>query len=167
MAKGSDTSDGKIFVWIALGLVAAGLVLLVLRARGGRLALSVLAVGGSAFVAGFGLYDALTPKAQAIDEATSRLGGGAEVRSLLERLFDQGILTISVEIGLWLVVAGGAVALVGALAGMVSRAKAGAGATEVGTGFAPPPPAPAVEPARDEDSTEERRPDQSLPPPPP
>jgi hypothetical protein len=142
VAKGSDTSDGKIFVWVALGLVAAGLVLLVLKARPSRLALSLIAIAASAFVGGFGLYDALTPKAQAIDEAASRLGGGAAVRSLLERLFDQGILTISVEVGLWLVVAGGAVALVGAIAGAASRTKPVA--VGVGTGFGPQGVEPAI-----------------------
>lgn len=123
--KGPDLSDGKIFIWVAVALVVIGVVMLLLRQRGARITLSVLSFLGAAFVGGFGLYDALTPKAPVIDEAAKQLSGaGVErARQFLENLFDQGILKITVQIGLWLVVAGGAVALVGALAGLFSRSK--------------------------------------------
>ena len=182
--NGLKTNDGKIFISIAVILIVLGLAMLVVKGRGGRRALGLIVFLGSAFVGGFALYDALTPKSQAIDEAARSLGARAslaEVKQVLEGLFDQGIVRIDVQIGLWLVVAGAAVALMGALLALFSRTPAAQAAgtpgmpgtrraapaptvpppsapgepgPDVWTTPAPPPPPPGPEPAGDEGPAE-------------
>lgn len=160
--KGLDTSDGGILIWVGVGLVVLGVALLFLRQRGGRIGLSVLALLAGAFAGGVGLYDALTPKTQAIDEASKGLSGVGvqQAKQFLEGLFDDGILKITVQIGLWLVVVGGAVALIGALVGLFMRSRVPVAPAAAPTGFATEPqtPAPAV-------SSSWAQPEASGPPP--
>jgi hypothetical protein len=139
-ANGLDTSDGTLFLIIAIGIAVLGVVALVSTARGTRLGVSIIAAIGSLFVLGFGIYDALTPKSQAVDEASKELGtgvGAGAIRRFIEGLFDRGFITIGVEIGLWIVIVGAAVALIGSLmAAVTARAQQ-----------APPSVAPAFAPA--------------------
>lgn len=117
-AMGLDTSDGTIFLVIAVAIAVLGVVALVAKARGPRRIVSVVSALGALFVGGFAVYDAMTPETQAIDEAVKGLGAGISVaaaRRFFEGLFDRGIIDITVEIGLWIVLTGAVLALVGAL----------------------------------------------------
>lgn len=116
-ASGMDTSDGTIFLVIAIGIAILGVVALIAQARGARVAGSVIAALGALFVGGIAIYDAVTPKAQAIDEASKELGGlgTAAVRRFIEGLFDRGVITIDVQLGLWVVIVGAALALIGSV----------------------------------------------------
>jgi hypothetical protein len=122
-AKGLDTSDGKIFLVVAIGVAVLGLAAIAAKAKGPRRVISIIGALAALFVGAVGIYDAATPKAQAIDEASKRVGGGIAVdaaKRFIEGLFDQGFIKIEVQVGLWIVVAGAAVALVGALVSAVT-----------------------------------------------
>jgi Tryptophan-associated transmembrane protein (Trp_oprn_chp) len=126
-ANGLDTSDGTIFLVTAIAIALLGVVALVSTNRSTRVGVSAVAALGSLFVVGFAVYDAVTPKAQAIDEASKELGtgiGAAAVRRFIERLFDRGFIEIGVEPGLWIVIVGAAVALVGSLIAVVTARSA-------------------------------------------
>jgi hypothetical protein len=116
-ANGMDTSDGTIFLVVAIGIGILGVVALIGQARGARVAGSVIAALGALFVGGIAIYDAVTPKAQAIDEASKELGGlgAAAVRRFIEGLFDRGVITIDVQLGLWVVIVGAVLALIGSV----------------------------------------------------
>jgi hypothetical protein len=157
-ASGLDTSDGKIFLLVAVGIAAMGVVVLLSRVRSARLASSVVAVLGSLFLGGVAIYDAATPQAQAIEEVSNELGSGtgaAAVRRLVEGLFDRGFIEIDVQAGLWIVIVGATVALIGGLlaaatSGSAPAAAGAAAATRPGGSVPPEPtvagPTPAPQP---------------------
>jgi hypothetical protein len=124
-ANGLDTTDGMIFLVIAIAIAVLGVIALVSTARGARIGVSVIAALGSSFVGGVAIYDALTPKAQAIDEASNELGAGvgaAAIERFIGGLFDRGFIDIAVDIGLWIVIVGAAVALTGSVVAAVTAA---------------------------------------------
>ncbi|MGZ8599145.1 MAG: hypothetical protein ACXWX6_02940 [Actinomycetota bacterium] len=119
-AKGTDGTDG----WITF---VAGLIVLAVGAAfirgGGNRALAILAIVAALVGGGVGLYDALTAKDRVLDDAAEELAGqfggtAAEVRALLDQAIDAGELGISLSIGLYLVIAGGALGIVGGFMGM-------------------------------------------------
>jgi Tryptophan-associated transmembrane protein (Trp_oprn_chp) len=140
--NGMDTSDGPLFLVIAIGIAILGIVALIGKSRSVRLTVSVIAALGALFVGVIAIYNALTPKSQAIDEITKELGGGAAaiaVRRFVENLFDRGIIHIGVDVGLWIVVIGAVGALVGSLMAAVT-----AGSIETAPTYAVAPAAAAV-----------------------
>jgi hypothetical protein len=113
--SGTDASDG--WVTLVAGLIAVGAGIAALRAPKRQLALAAALAGG--FGVGFGLFDALTLKDSALDsvaEETAAASGVSfqELRTLLDVLIDSGQLGISIGIGLYVVIAGGILAIVGA-----------------------------------------------------
>jgi hypothetical protein len=73
------------------------------------------AIGGSV-VAGVGIYTALTVRDQLVDVAASHLP-----RAEVERALDTGLLELSIGVGLYLVIAGGAQGILAALVAMGAR----------------------------------------------
>jgi hypothetical protein len=122
-ATGMDGSDG----WVTL--VAGAIVLavgLAFAAGKGRRKVAVLAICAALLGGGLGLYDALTAKDRVLDEVAGTLADqfGAtaqEVRVLLDAAVEAGELGISLGIGLLMVIAGGALALVGGVMRVASR----------------------------------------------
>ncbi len=119
-ASGVDGSDG----WVTL--VCGALVLLAgitfLRV-GGRRAIATLAVLAGVIGAGVGLYDALTAEDRVLDDAAEQLAGQfggtpQEVRVLLDQAVEAGELGISISVGLYMVILGGALGIVGGVLGM-------------------------------------------------
>jgi di/tricarboxylate transporter len=146
-AKGVDGSDG--YLTIATGLVAlvAGIMLL----RQPKRVLAILVLVAGLLGGGLGLYDALTAKDNVLDAAAEELaptfGGSAEqVRVLLDEAIDAGQLSISMSFGIFIVIAGGALALVGGFLSMRSSDESGAGSTSPETGFTSEPAAAPSEP---------------------
>jgi hypothetical protein len=125
-ASGLDTSDGTIFLVLAVAIAALGVLVGTSAGRGTRRGVSAIAGLGSLFVVGIAIYDAITPKAQAIDEASKEVGSGvgaAAIKRFIEGLFDRGFITIGVEVGLWIVIVGAAVALIGSLLAVTARSE--------------------------------------------
>jgi len=119
-ASGIDGSDGWITLVCGLLVLFAGITLV--RA-GGKRAIAIVAIVAGLVGGGVGLYDALTAKDRVLDDAAEELagqfGGTTEaVRALLDQAIDAGELGISLSIGLYMVIAGGALGVVGGVLGM-------------------------------------------------
>jgi hypothetical protein len=119
-AKGVDGSDGYITLVAGLVAVVAGGVVI---ARGTRRVLAVLMILAGIVGGGIGLYDALTAKDNVLDAAAEELaptfGASAEqVRTALDQAIDAGQLSVSISIGLYVVIGGGVVALAGGIIGL-------------------------------------------------
>lgn len=119
-ASGIDGSEGWITLVCGLLVLFAGITLL--RAGGTR-AIAIVAIVAGLVGWGVGLYDALTAKDRVLDdkaeELAGQLGETAEaVRALLDQAIDAGELGISLSIGLYMVIAGGALGVAGGVLGM-------------------------------------------------
>jgi hypothetical protein len=165
-ASGIDGSDGWITLICGLLVLFAGVMLL--RA-GGRRAVAIVAVAAGLVGGGVGLYDALTAKDRVLDDAAEELAGqfGATaeaVRTILDEAIEAGELGISISIGLYMVIAGGALGVVGGILGM-RRAPQQVAAPV--TAPASPPVATPDTPAAQDPSSVAMAPDPSGMPAPP
>ena len=118
-AKGVDGSDGYITLVAGLVAVVAGIMM----ARGTGRVLAVLVILAGIVGGGIGLYDALTAKDSVIDEEAEELaptfGASAQqVRTVLDQAIYAGQLSVSISIGLYVVIGGGVVALAGGILGL-------------------------------------------------
>ena len=143
-AKGVDGSDG--YITLAAGAVA--LLVGIAMTRQARRMLAVLVILAGIVGGGIGLYDALTAKDSVLDAAAEELaptfGASAErVRVALDQAIDAGQLSVSISIGLYVVIAGGVVALIGGILGL--RGLAAEPAATAGTFASAPPPAVVTE----------------------
>lgn len=114
-ATGTDGTDGWITFIAGALMLGAGLVLVRGVTRRGMAVLAIVAglVGG-----GVGLYDALTAKDSVLDSAAEELvrqygGSVAQVRALLDAAIEVGELGITIAVGLYLVIAGGVLGVIG------------------------------------------------------
>jgi hypothetical protein len=115
---GVDGSDG--WITFAAGLLAILAGVLALRSR--RRRLGVLAILAGLAGGGVGLYDALTVRDSIAEELASQLGTTvAEARAGVDLLVDSGQLDIQMGIGLYLVLAGGVLALTGGVLLLLRR----------------------------------------------
>ena len=143
-AKGVDGSDG--YITLAAGAVA--LLVGIAMTRQARRMLAVLVILAGIVGGGIGLYDALTAKDSVLDAAAEELaptfGASAEqVRVALDQAIDAGQLSVSISIGLYVVIAGGVVALIGGILGL--RGSTAEPAAAPGTVASAPPPAVVTE----------------------
>jgi hypothetical protein len=143
-AKGVDGSDG--YITLAAGAVA--LLVGIAMTRQARRMLAVLVILAGIVGGGIGLYDALTAKDSVLDAAAEELaptfGASAEeVRAALDQAIDAGQLSVSISIGLYVVIAGGVVALIGGILGL--RGSTAEPAAAPGTVASAPPPAVVTE----------------------
>ena len=119
-ATGIDGSDGWITLVCGSVVLVAGLTFL---RTGGKRAIAVFAILAGIIGGGLGLYDALTAEDRVLDDAAEELAtefGGTkeEVRALLDEAIDSGQLGISLGVGLYMVIAGGALGIVGGILGL-------------------------------------------------
>lgn len=134
--------------WEGKATVIAGVVLIAAAVRvftGSPDALGRLrpsAFVGGVVAAGVGLYTALTAKEQLLDSAEAELS-----RSVVQEALDSGLLQLSLSLGLFVVIAGGVLGVLGGLASLGAREPLPAGAGSGLTGWATsPPPAPPPPP---------------------
>lgn len=123
-AKGTDGSDGYITLVAGIIVVACGVLLL----RGGKKVIAVIAIVAALIGGGVGLYDALTAKDRVLNDAAEELATqfGAttsEVRALLDQAIDAGQIAISLELGIYMVIVGGALGVVGGILGLRGAAE--------------------------------------------
>ena len=172
-AKGVDGSDGYITVLAGLVAIFAGVVAL----RTPKRALAVIGIVAGAILIGVGIYDATTAEDNVLDSVAEELspsfGPVDQVREVLQQQADSGQLDISIAIGLYAVIAGGALALVGGVLEVAGKREEPAAAPMPGTGppMTPTTPAPSAgawpsnAPATDPPPT--GSPPAAPPPPPP
>jgi hypothetical protein len=120
-AKGTDGSDGYITLVAGIVLVLLGAVAL----RAGKRPLAILAILAGGIAAGVGIYDAATAEDSVLDAVAEQVAPqvGASVpavREILQQSADNGDLDIQIQIGLYLVIAGGALGLLGGVIGLIS-----------------------------------------------
>jgi hypothetical protein len=122
---GLGLTDG----WITLGLgglvAVAAVAMLTVRRRGAWRALGLLAAGGAIVAGSISVNDAVTASdsvGEAVAEEVARASGlpVEEARDQVDRDMDAGLLTVSVEAGLSVVLAGAALALLGGIASAAS-----------------------------------------------
>lgn len=137
-ASGISGWEGKATLISAIVLLAAAIRVFAGSLDGlARLRTSAF-IGGSVAV-GVGLYTALTAKEQLLDAAAVELS-----RSVVQDALDSGLLQLSLSIGLYAVIAGGVLGVLGGLATLGVREPSATGAGPGLTGWAapasPPPP---------------------------
>jgi len=126
-------------LWLLAGIVMA---------RGTKRVLAVLLILAGIVGGGIGVYDALTAKDSVLDAAAEELaptfGASAEqVRTALDQAIDAGQLSVTISIGLYVVIAGGVEAVVGGILGLRGSSEPAA----AGQTAAPAQPAVAVQTA--------------------
>jgi hypothetical protein len=153
-AKGVDGSDG--YITLAAGIVA--FLVGITMTRQAKRMLAVLAILAGLVGGGVALYDALTAEDSVLDAAAEELapslGASAElVRAALDEAIDAGQLSVTISFGLYVVIAGGVVALFGGILGLRGSAEAEAaggsssGPPEAVTTAVDVPPTPKPSPA--------------------
>lgn len=156
--SGTEGSDGWITLVAGVLVVGAGLAAF----KAARRPLAILIVAAGLVGGGVGLYDALTAKENVIAEVAEQSAAAsgasvAEVRAVLDQLIDSGQIGISIGIGLYVVIVGGILAVVGGalqLSRTRSTASAVFGTESASSMTAPttparddfPPPAPTTRP---------------------
>jgi hypothetical protein len=108
--QGLDDSYG--YFTLAAGSFA--LVVGIVMRRGAKRELAVLAVLAGLVGGGVGLYEALTIRDSVLDAAAEQLAPSFA----LDQAIETGQLSLSISIGLYAVIAGGVVALVGGIVGL-------------------------------------------------
>jgi hypothetical protein len=144
-AKGIDGSDGYLTLAAGTVVILVGLAGL----RMGRRLLGVIAILAGLLGGGFGLYDALTAEDSVLDAAAEEIApqfgvSADEVRAILDEAIDAGQLDISISIGLIIVIAGGAIAVIG---GVLMLGRGSAPAAPAAAAPSEPVPAAAMPPA--------------------
>jgi hypothetical protein len=177
-AKGVDGSDG--YITLVLGLIAILAGILALRAP--KRGIAVLGIVAGLVIMGVGIYDATTAEDSVLDsvaeDVAPTLGAPVDqVRNVLQQQADSGQLDVSLQLGLYAVIGGGALALIGGVIAMATSRKDEAAddamATAAGspmTGSTPTSTAPVAPVAGAWPSTApatEPPPPAAAPPPPP
>ena len=168
-AEGTDGSDGYITLIAGILLVIVGVV----SFRGGRRALAVLAILAGLIAGGVGVYDAVTAEDSVLDavaeQVAPQVGATVDaVRAVLQQSADAGDLDIKLQVGLYLVIAGGALGLIGGLIG-VATAKRDAmrSAPSMPGGMVTTPAPSSMSPPMTDEPPPSSSPPPSSPPPPP
>jgi hypothetical protein len=138
-ASGTDGSDG--YITLICGVIALAIGAAWFAKGAGKRALAILVLLAGLIGGGVGVYDAMTAKDSVLDGAAEELAPSFgvpadQVRVLLDQAIDAGQLSISLSIGLYMVIGGGLLALVGGVLGMRARGTEPAAATPV-AGFEP------------------------------
>lgn len=139
---GLDTADGKLFLGVGIALIVLGVLIWMARSRGLRVVAAVLAL----LAAGFMLYAAIIDisgiedeSLDAIAEAGAAQTAGVSVEQVRDAL-DQFNVSVNTGIGLYIVLVGSAIAVVGAVLGLLAKRP------EPLMPAAPPPPGPPPPP---------------------
>jgi hypothetical protein len=127
-AKGTDGSDGWITLAAGVVAIAAGIA----ATRGARRALAVLMILAGVVGGGVGVYDAISAEDSAKDAVAEEAAAqgdlsAGEARALLDELIAAGQLDLEVSIsfGLYVVIGGGVLALVGGVMSIGRRRETG------------------------------------------
>ena len=153
-SKTANGFDGDGWITLVAGLIVVVVAGAMWMRKSSGKGLSALVMLGGLVAGGTGLYDMLTAKSTFIDELVKEGAGSGlpadQLRALIDSWFDKGIIKISPEFGIFVVIAGGVLALLGGLILVVSKVEPAAAAVSAGgvAGWVPPaapsPPAPTM-----------------------
>jgi hypothetical protein len=152
-AKGIDGWEGKATIFGGILLLIGGIAAF---RRGSADPLKRPGLLGGIVATGVGTYTAVTAKDQVIDGAASEIAktlsiGMGQARAAVNQAVDSGVLKIALDIGLFMVIAGGVIGIVAGLLAMFTKTPTPALPAAAGgvglTGWAAPPapgtPSPA------------------------
>jgi hypothetical protein len=150
-AKGTDGSDGYITLVAGIILILYGVARLTSNAMGTKKAMAVIAIVAGLVAGGVGVYDAVTAKERVLDEAASQVASSAGVsktaaRALLDQAVDSGQVDISLSFGIFVVIAGGVLGLVGGVMGLGSSRESAPAMPGMGPTGSSTPPASMLSP---------------------
>jgi hypothetical protein len=118
-SKGIDGADGKITLIAGVVAVLMGLLMFLWESGRPRVAMGVVALLGGLTAAGLSGYDAATPQQRFIDANAPELAARTRItlamaERLYQGLFNSGALRISLALGVFAVIGGGALAALAA-----------------------------------------------------
>lgn len=139
---GLDTPDGKLFLGVGIGLVILGGLIWVAKSRAPRMVAAVLAIVAAGFMLYAAVVDITGIEAESLDaiaEAGAAQTPGVSVEQVRAAL-DQFNVSINTGIGLYIVLGGAAIAVIGGILSLIAKQP------EPILPAAPPPPAPPPPP---------------------
>lgn len=139
---GLDTPDGKLFLGVGIGLVILGGLIWVAKSRAPRMVAAVLAIVAAGFMLYAAVVDITGIEAESLDaiaEAGAAQTPGVSVEQVRAAL-DQFNVSINTGIGLYIVLGGAAIAVIGGILSLMAKQP------EPMLPAAPPPPAPPSPP---------------------
>ncbi len=150
-AKGTDGTDGYITLVAGIILILYGVVRLTGNAMGTKKAMAVIAIVAGLIAGGVAVYDAVTAKDRVLDEAASTVASTAgvsetEARALLDQAVDSGQVGISLSFGIFVVIAGGVLGVIGGVMGLRSSGEPVPEMPEMSTVSSSAAPAPMSPP---------------------
>jgi hypothetical protein len=152
-AKGIDGWEGKATIFGGILLLIGGITAF---RKGSADPLKRPGLFGGIVAAGVGTYTAVTAKDQVIDGAASEIAKTLgipleQARAAVNQAVDSGALKIALDIGLFMVIAGGVIGIVAGLLAMFTKTPAPAMPAAAGgvglTGWAAPPGSGTPSPA--------------------
>jgi hypothetical protein len=132
-------------------LILYGVARLTSNAMGTKKAMAVIAIVAGLVAGGVGVYDAVTAKERVLDEAASQVASSAGLsktaaRALLDQAVDSGQVDISLSFGIFVVIAGGVLGLVGGVMGLGSSRESAPAMPGMGPTGSSTPPASMLSP---------------------
>jgi hypothetical protein len=125
LSRGFANIDGKLTFVFAVIAVAAGVLILYFSTRRSYLWLGVVAVIAGLWIAGLSSFDAATPHDRYVDAAaavaTEQGVPKEQAVTFFRQLVDTGVVTIRLQLGIYLVIAGGGAVILGAVASVLTR----------------------------------------------
>ncbi len=144
-SKTANGFDGDGWITLVAGLIVVAVAGVMWMRKGSGRSLSALVMLGGLVAGGTGLYDMLTAKSTIVDELVSKAAPGSglpvdQVRALINSWFDKGIIKISPEFGIFVVIAGGVLALIGGLMLLATKAEPATATSSPPVTSSPPAP---------------------------
>ena len=125
LSRGFANIDGKLTFIFAVIAVAAGVLILYFSTRRSYLWLGVVALIAGLWMAGLSTFDAATPRDRYVDAAaavaTEQGVPKEQAVTFFRQLVETGVVTIELQLGIYLVIAGGAGVIVGSVVSLLTR----------------------------------------------
>ncbi|HEX2088686.1 MAG TPA: hypothetical protein VHI54_01955 [Actinomycetota bacterium] len=125
LSRGFANIDGKLTFVFAVIAVAAGVLIFYFSTRRSYLWLGVVALIAGLWIAGLSTFDAATPRDRYVDAAaavaTEQGVPREQAVTFFRQLVDTGVVTINLQLGIFLVIAGGIGVILGSVASILTR----------------------------------------------
>ncbi len=125
LSRGFANIDGKLTFIFAVIAVAAGVLIIYFSTRRSYLWLGVVALIAGLWMAGLSTFDAATPRDRYVDAAaavaTEQGVPKEQAVTFFRQLVETGVVAIELQLGIYLVIAGGAGVIVGSVVSLLTR----------------------------------------------
>jgi hypothetical protein len=122
-AKGTDGTDGYLALVAGIILILYGVARLIGNVMGAKKAMAMIAIVTGFVLGGVAVYDAVTAKTVLLDQAASQVANNtgvseAQARAFLDQAVHSGQVAISLSFGIFVVIAGGVLGVLGGVMGL-------------------------------------------------